>query len=78
MITSLYCLHNIEDKNERAKALSQIVRVLKPGGVAFLGEYFPTNEYREFFEKAGFRVEQKQYIATALAPMWIVRVEKSR
>ena len=45
VILSNLCLHNIYDKPTRLKACREIVRVLKPGGVAIISDYKLTGEY---------------------------------
>lgn len=74
---SLLCIHNIEDKAEQAKACREIARVLRPGGLAVMGDYVPTHAYARAFEAAGMRVVQsRQEFAVALSNMWIVVAEK--
>jgi SAM-dependent methyltransferase len=59
VIVSNLCLHNIYDRESRRRALQQIVRVLKPGGVAIISEYKLTGEYAEQFRQAGLIVERR-------------------
>jgi arsenite methyltransferase len=59
VILSNLCLHNIYDREMRRRALEQIVRVLKPGGVAILSDYKLTGEYAEQLQKAGLTVERR-------------------
>jgi arsenite methyltransferase len=59
VIVSNLCLHNIYDRGTRRRALAQIVRVLKPGGVAILSDYKHTAEYAEQLRQAGFQVERR-------------------
>lgn len=49
VIVSNLCLHNIYDLPTRRKALHEIVRVLKPGGLAFISDYKLTDEYAAEF-----------------------------
>lgn len=58
-VVSNLCLHNIADKAERARALGEIARVLKPGGRAILSDYKLVDEYGAFFRERGFTVENK-------------------
>ena len=60
VIVSNLCLHNIYDAPIRRQALQQIVRVLKPGGVALISDYKLTGEYADEFRKAGLLVEKKR------------------
>ncbi len=57
VILSNLCLHNIYQKPGRAKACAEIVRVLKPGGVAVISDYKLTREYAKAFTQAGLNVE---------------------
>jgi arsenite methyltransferase len=59
VILSNLCLHNIYDRETRRKALQQIVRVLKRGGVAMLSDYKLTGEYAEQLRAAGLTVERR-------------------
>lgn len=60
VIVSNLCLHNIYDKATRQKALSEIVRVLKPGGQALISDYKRTSEYAQHLRNAGFEVKKKR------------------
>jgi len=53
------CLHNIYDRKTRHRAVEQIVRVLKPGGVAILSDYKLTGEYARQLKKADLLVERR-------------------
>ncbi len=57
VVVSNLCLHNIYDRVSRHEALREIVRVLKPGGVAVISDYKLTGEYANAFRKAGLSVE---------------------
>jgi arsenite methyltransferase len=59
VIVSNLCLHNIYDRETRGRALQQIVRVLKPGGVAIISDYKRTGEYAERFRQSGLMVERQ-------------------
>jgi arsenite methyltransferase len=59
VIVSNLCLHNIYDRPTRIKALHQIVRVLKPGGVALISDYKKTGEYAAVFLNAGLEVSTR-------------------
>ena len=58
VILSNMCLHNIYDKLGRAKACSEIYRVLKPKGVAVISDYKLIDEYAQVFTRLGARVEK--------------------
>jgi arsenite methyltransferase len=57
VVLSNLCLHNIYEKPGRAKACGEIVRVLKPGGVAVISDYKLMKEYAAAFARAGLKVE---------------------
>ena len=59
VIASNLCLHNIYDRGTRLKALQQIARVLKPGGLAILSDYKRTGEYAAQLKLAGLAVERR-------------------
>ena len=77
VIVSNLCLHNIYDRRTRLQALHQIVRVLKPGGIALISDYKRTAEYADEFRKAGLQVQRKRgsLIAT-FPPLTIVIATK--
>ena len=77
VIFSLLCIHNIEPKADQEKACFEIARVLKPNGMAIIGDYVPTSDYAKAFAKAGLTVKSsRQYFTTAYALMWIVEATK--
>lgn len=77
VVFSLLCIHNIEPKADQEKACFEIARVLKPNGIALIGDYVPTTDYAKAFAKAGLIVKSsKPYFTTAYALMWIVEVTK--
>jgi arsenite methyltransferase len=57
VVLSNLCLHNIYDRKLRRQALQQIVRVLKPGGVAVLSDKL-TGSYAEQLREAGLTVQR--------------------
>jgi arsenite methyltransferase len=59
VIVSNLCLHNIYDRAQRRQAVQQIVRVLKPGGVAILSDYKLTGEYAEQLRQADLLVQRR-------------------
>src|ERR1700722_2684049 len=60
VILSNLCIHNIYDAPTRRKALTQIVRVLKPGGIALISDYKRTGEYAKELLNSGLIVEKKR------------------
>ncbi|WP_260705300.1 class I SAM-dependent methyltransferase [Edaphobacter flagellatus] len=78
VVVSNLCLHNIYDRATRARALEQIVRVLKPGGVAIISDYKKTGEYANAFQAHGLKVE-KQWggMLSTFPPLTIVIARKT-
>jgi arsenite methyltransferase len=77
VILSNLCLHNIYDEPTRRQALQQIIRVLKPGGIALISDYKRTAEYADEFRKAGLIVEKKRgSLVTTFPPLTVVIARK--
>lgn len=77
VILSNLCLHNIYDVPTRRQALQQIVRVLKPGGIALISDYKRTGEYADEFRRAGLLVEKKRgSLVTTFPPLTVVIARK--
>ncbi len=77
VVLSQFCLHNIDNKLEEEKACSEIARVLKPNGIALIGDYIPTHDYVKYLEKVGLKIiSSKNYITTAYSLTWIVEAHK--
>jgi arsenite methyltransferase len=79
VVLSNLCLHNIYDKPTRLQACHEIVRVLKPGGVAILSDYKLTGEYAMAFRDAGLQVERKfPNLLTTYPPLRILVARKNQ
>jgi arsenite methyltransferase len=77
VIVSNLCVHNIYDKPTRLKALHEIGRVLKPGGLLLLSDYKLTGEYAQQFRDMGFAVETKWgSFVTTFPPLRVVIARK--
>jgi arsenite methyltransferase len=77
VILSNLCIHNIYDAPARREALSQIVRVLKPGGIALISDYKRTGEYADAFRKSGLIVEKRHgSFLTTFPPLTVVVARK--
>ncbi len=61
VVLSNLCLHNISDKSGRKKALKEIIRVLKPGGIAIISDFKYMDEYADVFEKEGMKTTTFQH-----------------
>jgi SAM-dependent methyltransferase len=59
VIVSNLCLHNIYEREARLRAVRQICRVLKPGGVAIISDYKRTGEYATEMRNAGFAIGKR-------------------
>jgi len=77
VVVSNLCLHNIYDKTERAKALREIARVLRPGGEAILSDFKHTRQYAKLLREAGLDVRRirANWIGT-FPPLAIVVAKK--
>ena len=62
VVISNLCLHNIPTLEGRERACREIVRVLKPGGMAVISDYTAIEEYERAFATAGCHVEPAQRI----------------
>lgn len=57
VVASVFCIHNIEPAAEQRLACAEIVRVLKPGGMAMIADFPGAAPYVGWFRDAGLRVE---------------------
>jgi arsenite methyltransferase len=76
VIVSNLCLHNIYDNPTRLQACREIVRVLKPGGVAIISDFKHTGEYAATMRDAGVRVERKLPNLLTFPPLRILLARK--
>jgi arsenite methyltransferase len=77
VVLSNLCLHNIPSSEGRRAACEEIIRVLKPGGVALISDYRCTGEYADAFREAGCTVTRTAPdVLHTFPPMRIVRAEK--
>ena len=72
VVVSNLCLHNIYHKPTRQRAVAEIARVLRPGGVAVLSDYKLTGEYAARLRELGFAVERRWGSVWAFPPLRIV------
>ncbi len=75
VVVSNLCLHNLPAPEGRERACREIVRVLKPGGIAVISDYTATREYERAFAAAGCRVEPAQRIYFC-PPLKVVKARK--
>jgi arsenite methyltransferase len=77
VIVSNLCLHNIYDKPTRERAVVEVARVLKPGGIALISDYKKTGEYAQQFRALGLDVRMKWgSFATTFPPLRVVIAKK--
>jgi arsenite methyltransferase len=77
VIVSNLCIHNIYDAPTRRRALHQIFRVLKPGGIALISDYKLTGQYADEFRNSGLVVEKKRgSLITTFPPLTVVIARK--
>ena len=53
VVVSHWVVHNVEPQGDRAKALAEMVRVLRPGGSILLADIVNRDEYRDEFLRLG-------------------------
>jgi ubiquinone/menaquinone biosynthesis C-methylase UbiE len=77
LVVSNLCLHNIYDRGTRQRALEQIARVLRPGGVAIISDYKLTREYAQKLRELGFSVMKRRgSVITTFPPLTVVVARK--
>jgi len=77
VVLSNVCIHNIPSREGRATACREIVRVLKPGGIALISDFIHLGEYTAAFRQAGAKAERAGwYWLDTFPPMGILRVTK--
>jgi arsenite methyltransferase len=66
VVVSLNVLHNISKREEREKALAEIVRVLKPGGRLLIADFRNTGEYARILRENKIGDAQRKLIGWTL------------
>lgn len=65
IVFSNLVIHNIYQKTDREQALSEMIRVIKPGGKIIIQDFQHINQYTGYFKRMGMRdvkVSNKQYL----------------
>ncbi len=79
VVVSVLCIHNIEPAADRTTACREIIRVLKPGGTAYIADYILTSDYAHIFREGGLRVTgPKRMETTAMTLMALVEATKTK
>jgi SAM-dependent methyltransferase len=78
VVLSNLCLHNISAREERDAACREIVRVLKPGGVAVISDFKNTGQYAKVFEAAGLTVRRSYRPWDTFPPLTVVEARKAK
>lgn len=76
IIISSLCLDNIKGKEQRAKALLEMLRVLKPGGKFAIADIQRGKEYTDFLSSQGVNVKCSKPNYAYCPPMTIVEGKK--
>jgi len=59
VVVASFSIHNINNAEERKKALSEIARVTKNAGRAVIVDFQKTGEYKEYYLSNGFKLEHR-------------------
>jgi SAM-dependent methyltransferase len=78
VVLSNLCLHNISAREERDAACREIVRVLKPGGVAVISDFKNTGQYAKVFQEAGLTVRRSYRPWDTFPPLTVVEARKAK
>ena len=77
VVVSNLCIHNIPKRVGRDAACREIIRVLKPGGVAIISDYIKTAQYAEVFRQQGADVTLTGRSLGTYPPLRIVEARKN-
>jgi ubiquinone/menaquinone biosynthesis C-methylase UbiE len=76
VILSLNVIHNIDKRSERASALRELARVLKPGGAMILCDFRNIAEYTAELQSHGITGAHKEFMGwVGFFPMFAVVVQ---
>jgi SAM-dependent methyltransferase len=78
VVVSVLCIHNIQPATDRVAVCHEIVRVLRPGGTAYIADYILTSDYARAFSEGGLHVKGPTRMEnTALTLMALVEATKA-
>jgi len=79
VVLSNLCLHNIPGKEERRRACREIVRILKPNGIAVISDAFHIEQYHDVFKSEGLeaKIVKAKFPPTSLWLPVVVAVKKA-
>jgi len=77
LVLSNLCLHNLATADNRTEACRQILRVLRPGGIAIISDFKYTATYSKKFHEAGAEVKKiGTYIFSTFPALTIIKITK--
>jgi len=77
VVVSSMAIHNISISQNRAKAIKEIVRVLRPGGKVIIQDFQYVDEYKKELMKLNFEsVEISKYNFTMFPPTRVLMAVK--
>jgi ubiquinone/menaquinone biosynthesis C-methylase UbiE len=76
-VISNLCIHNIKNKEGRAVACKEIVRVLKPGGIALISDFMHTKDYEDEFKSQHMDTDRTFSFLIAPVLLYIVKATKN-
>ncbi|MGI4745624.1 MAG: class I SAM-dependent methyltransferase [Janthinobacterium lividum] len=77
VVVSNLCLHNIPQRDGRALACREIVRVLRSGGVALISDMMNSGDYAKTFRNEGLAVQRRgPWPLTTFPPLGVVMARK--
>jgi len=77
VVLSNLCIHNIPTQAGRDQACREVLRVLKPGGIALISDFIHLGQYKAAFLMAGAEPKRAGYfLFDTFPPLGILRVDK--
>ena len=78
VVVSSLAIHNIEDRTQRAKAIREVARVLRPGGRVAIMDIYHTRQYRRVLLESGLlEVRRSRPNFMFLIPTFIVTARRA-